>query len=312
MRQKVQKSIKLFHAVKKKTNTNILEGLDEASIRKKSEEIYATKSENRPPAELSGENSAFSFANTINVVSGVESRNPLHKSGIYDSGAAYHLTFDKNRFVGEIAPSTSEVWIGTPNRGMMPVQGYGTMLVKGTLNGKPRDLLFEGTAYVPDADVTLVAANKLKRRGFFWNMHDDSLINKETGEKICEMEEHYNLSILEFNEMPVGWSVNAINLRHPEKATLWVWHLRLGHCRPQVIDQIRKIPDVEVLKGEAPKSVHCTTCAVSKMHEIIQRSPAGRATKPYEVLHFDLMITNIGFEGTKCIAHFTDEFITFN
>lgn len=165
---------------------------------------------------------------------------------------------------------------------------------------------------MPDSDVTLVASNVLKRRGFFWNMHDDTLMIKETGENICDIQEHYNLPILEFNEMPVGWSVNTIHPRHPEKATPWIWHLRLGHARPQVIDRLRKIPSVEAMKSEAPKSVQCTSCAVSKMHEIIQRNPAGRATKPYQVLHFDLTITNIGFEGTKCIAHFTDEFTSFN
>ena len=56
----------------------------------------------------------------------------------------------------------------------MLVHGYGTMLVKGTLNGKPRDLRFENTAYVPDSEVTLVASNRLKNRGFYWNMFDDS------------------------------------------------------------------------------------------------------------------------------------------
>ena len=56
----------------------------------------------------------------------------------------------------------------------MLVHGYGTMLVKGTLNGKPRDLRFENTAYVPDSEVTLVASNRLKNREFYWNMFDDS------------------------------------------------------------------------------------------------------------------------------------------
>jgi hypothetical protein len=50
------------------------------------------------------------------------------------------------------------------------------------------------------------------------------------------------------------------------------------------------------------------------MHRLVQKTPAGRATKSYEVLHFDITIfkKGSGFDGTSCIAHFTDEFTSFN
>lgn len=310
MRQKIQKNRNFFYIIKRITNTNILEGLD----KKSEEDNKSNASGGRPPAELGAENPSFSFANTTAVVGGRKSSNPLHKSVIYDSGAANHLTFEKERFVGEIRPPTSQTLIGTPEGGMMLVHGYGTMLVKGTLNGRPRELLFENTAYVPDAEVTLISSNRLKKRGFFWDMFSDSLISKVTKEKICEIGEHFGLPTLEFTPMPSEWLVNTINPRHPEKATPWTWHLRLGHCRPQVVEKLRHIEgaDVEVLRGDAHKSVECTTCAVSKMHQIINRNPTGRAIKPFQVLHFDLTINDIGFDGTRCIAHFTDEFTSFN
>lgn len=79
-----------------------------------------------------------------------------------------------------------------------------------------------------------------------------------------------------------------------------------------MIEKLRHIEGVEVLRGDAPKSVECTTCAVSKMHQIINKNPTGRATKPFQVLHFDLTITDVGFDGTECITHFIDEFTSFN
>ena len=201
MRHKIKKNRAIFTVIKYVININILKGLEKKKPNQKNVNKF-NASEDRPSAELSAENTTFSFANTTNAVDGIRSRNPFHKSIIYDSGAAYHLTFEKSRFVGEITPASSEVWIGTPEKNMMLIHGYGTMIVRGTLNGRPRELRFANTAYVPDSEVTLVASNRLKEKGFLWNMYDDSLVIKETGEKICEIDENFGLLTLEFNAMP--------------------------------------------------------------------------------------------------------------
>lgn len=197
---------------------------------------------------------------------------------------------------------------------MMLMHGYGTTLIKDILNKSPRELRFENTAYVHDAKITLILFIKLKKRRFYWNMFDDILIKKETNEKICEIDKHFGLSTLEFNAMPFDWLINAINPRHSEKATPWIWHLRLRHCRPQVIEKLRHIEDadIEVLKDDVLKSVECITCALSKIHQIINKNPTDRAIKSFQVLYFDLTINDVGFDGIRCITHFIDEFTSFN
>ena len=83
--------------------------------------------------------------------------------------------------------------------------------------------------------------------------------------------------------------------------------------RPKVISQLKKIDDLKILKGEkVSKTIHCNTCAVSKMHQIINRVSLDRITKSYQMLHFDLTILGRGFDETNCIVHFTNEFILFN
>ena len=81
-----------------------------------------------------------------------------------------------------------------------------------------------------------------------------------------------------------------------------------------MIDQLKKYDDLKIIKNDttAPKTVQCTTCAVSKMHQLINRASTGRAERPYQILHFDLTILNKRFDGTSCIAHFTDEFTSYN
>ena len=66
------------------------------------------------------------------------------------------------------------------------------------------------------------------------------------------------------------------------------------------------------MTDQAPKTVNCETCVVSKMREIVNRSSIACAIKPFEVLHLDLTINSIDFDGKRCIAHFIDEFILFN
>jgi hypothetical protein len=67
-------------------------------------------------------------------------------------------------------------------------------------------------------------------------------------------------------------------------------------------------------EDESSKSIECETCAVSKMHRLMQKILAERAIKSYEILHFDIIIfkKRSDFDDTSCIAHFIDEFTLFN
>ena len=312
IRTKIQKSVVLFLTIRKFCNTNLLDGITEDSVKKaKTDQQRQQNQQFQQPAELGNENNLnppkFTFANVTGNF-----RNPLHASVIYDSGCDNHLTFDRDRFVGGLREAPPNQWVDTPN-GEMQVQGYEAMLMKSSLKKQPVNLIFEKTAYIPTSEVTLVSTNKLKQKGFIWDMYEDCILIKTTDQKMCEISKHFGLPTLEYKPVsPVSTLANSVQPRNKEKATPWTWHFRLSHCRPEVIDQLKKVDEVEVLKSDdAPKTVECTTCAISKMHQLGQRTPTSRATKPYEVLHFDLTILNKGFDGTSCIVHFTDEFTSF-
>jgi hypothetical protein len=96
------------------------------------------------------------------------------------------------------------------------------------------------------------------------------------------------------------------------KTIFWNWHLRLKHCRSKMINQLKKINEIEIIQKNASKIVHCDTCAISKMHRLIQRTSSARTIKFFQILHFDLIICNKAFDDMTCIAHFIDELIFFN
>jgi hypothetical protein len=79
-----------------------------------------------------------------------------------------------------------------------------------------------------------------------------------------------------------------------------------------MINQLKKIDEIEVIRENASKIVNCDTYAISKMHRLIQRTLSAKAIKFFQILHFDLIICNKTFDDTTCIAHFIDELIFFN
>jgi hypothetical protein len=79
-----------------------------------------------------------------------------------------------------------------------------------------------------------------------------------------------------------------------------------------MINQLKKINEIEVIKENASKIVLCDTYAISKMHRLIQRTSSTKAIKSFQMLHFDLIICNKTFDEMTCIAHFINELIFFN
>jgi hypothetical protein len=86
----------------------------------------------------------------------------------------------------------------------------------------------------------------------------------------------------------------------------------IEHCQSKMINQLKKINEIEIIQKNASKIVHCDTCTISKMHRLIQRTSSAKAIKFFQILHFDLIICNKAFDDTTCIAHFIDELIFFN
>lgn len=106
MKKKIREYGGRWVFIKNVININILEGIPEPP--------RPDRKGCNQEAEPNDENAPFSFANiaffSANIASGQRggrSINPFHNNVIYDSGTGGHLTFEKNRFVGEIT-STSK------------------------------------------------------------------------------------------------------------------------------------------------------------------------------------------------------------
>jgi hypothetical protein len=228
---------------------------------------------------------------------------------IYDLNCNNLFIYDLNRFVNEITFAHELIDIFNDS---MIIEKYEIMLVINHINDKNRRMFFENIAYVSFIDVILMFVTRFKKQDFACNMYKKTLMIKSIDVMICDIEKKHDLSFLKYRF--VEKFVNAIQSHKKilAKTIFWNWHLRLKHCRSKMINQLKKIDEIEITQKNASKIVQYNTCAISKMHRLIQETSSVKAIKFFQILHFDLIICNKTFDDTTCIAHFTDELIFFN
>jgi hypothetical protein len=220
-----------------------------------------------------------------------------------------HLFMIWNRVVNEI--TFVHELIDIFNDSMM-IEKYEIMLVTNHINDKIRRMFFENIAYVSFIHVILMFVTRFKKQDFVWDMYKKTLMIKSIDVMICDIKKKHDLSLLKYRF--VEKFVNSIQSHKKTltKSISWNWHLRLEHCRSKMINQFKKIDEIEVTQENASKIVHCDTCAMSKMHRLIQRTSSKKAIKSFQILHFDLIICNKTFDDMTCIVHFIDELIFFS
>ncbi len=197
---------------------------------------------------------------------------------IYDSNCNDSFIYDLNRFVNEI--TLAHELIDTFNDSMM-IEKYEIMLVTNHINDKNRRMFCENIAYVSFIDVILMFVTRFKKQNFVWNMYKKTLMIKSIDVIICDIKKKHDLSLLKYRF--VEKFVNAIQSHKKilAKTTFWNWYLQLKHCRSKMINQLKKIDEIEIIQKNASKIVQCNTCAISEMHCLIQRTSLARAIKSF-------------------------------
>jgi hypothetical protein len=298
------------------TNINILNEIKSKDCKNDKKKKNDKKSNNEKKT-AKNDISNIKFANMINLRSfkyanmfiNKTFNNFFWKSVIYDLNCNDSFIYDLNRFVNEI--TFAHELIDICNDSMM-IEKYKIMFMTNHINDKNRRMFFENIVYVSFIDVILMFVTRFKKQDFVWNMYKKTLMIKSIDVMICNIEKKHDLSLLKYRF--VEKFVNAIQSHKKilAKTIFWNWHLRLKHCRSEIINQLKKIDEIEIIQKNASKIVQCDTCAISKMHRLIQRTSSAKTIKSFQILHFDLIICNKTFDDTTCIAHFTDELIFFS
>ncbi len=281
-RKAIKNSRWLYFRIKNMTNIDILNEIKSKNCKNDKKNKNDKKIDNEKKSE--DDISDVKFVNMTNMKSlkyaslfiNKTFNNLLWRSVIYDSNCNDSFIYDLNWFVNEITFAHELIDIFNE---LIMIEKYEIMLMINHINDKNRRMFFENIAYVSFIDVILMFVTRFRKQDFVCNMYKKILMNKSIDAMICDIEKKHDLFFLKYRS--IEKFVNAIQSHKKilAKTIFWNWHLRLKHCRSKMINQLKKIDEIEIIQKNASKIVQCDTCAISKMHRLIQRKWSAKAIK---------------------------------
>jgi hypothetical protein len=129
----------------------------------------------------------------------------------------------------------------------MLIEEYEIMFVINRINEKNEKMFFDNIVYVSFNDVILMFVTHFKKQDFIWNMYKKTLMIKSIDVMIFDIEKKHDLLFLKYRL--VEKFVNAVQSHKKilTKTIFWNWHLRLKHCRSEMINQLKKIDKIEII-----------------------------------------------------------------
>jgi hypothetical protein len=147
------------------------------------------------------------------------------------------------------------------------------------VNKKNRRMFCNNIVYVSFINVILMFVIHLKKQDFVWNMYKKTLMNKLINAVICDIKKKHDLFFLKYRSIEKFVNVIQFHKKILAKTIFWNWHLRLKHCRSEMINQFSKIDEIEVIQEKISKIVQCNTYAISNMYRLIQRTSLTKTIK---------------------------------
>lgn len=300
IKQKIESSRHLYLYVKQFQDTKILEDIAIPTTAPSSDDGNTEASPQRSKLH-SGLVATSLYVNDTST-----GLHPLKDSIVWDSGAACHISNNLDRAITPLQPLSKETFIATAS-GEEPIVGVANIAINCQIDGRVEKVVIKDTYFAPTVVTTMISGRLLRDKGVRWDQDTDRL--NLDGYEFCQLEVHEGLWTMEYNPLP---QTSAFTVRSAQPRTTiaspQMWHYRLGHCGPDVIQHLTDgRNEISVTNGRGPVTNECETCAVSKAHQIISRRPAQRAVKPFERIHFDLMEFERGFDGSRYLVHFTDD-----
>jgi len=203
----------------------------------------------------------------------------------------------------------------------------GTALAKGTVkiaidkpDGRIGTLILRDVLYVPNFLTNLISTAKLEDRGIYWDSESKCLWkrNSETRKKIflaqgrrqngmyllessSEQAPQYGAAVFatqgqyspEIRRKILRGSRNSAR-QYVSKASLDIWHDRMGHIRKEALLHLPEAVDgVELTSKHFERlSELCEVCSLGHMTQVINRKPVKPPPYAFHTVHFDVIPFN--------------------
>lgn len=213
---------------------------------------------------------------------------------ILDSGASHTMTHTRStltNFKRFLQPR--QVTIGDGSH----VQALGSGILHVRTNLASIDL--KEVWWVPQLSTNLISVRSLDDMGLEVIFAGGQCKIRRDGELLA------TASQIRSNLYQLNLPAAAFNAKFNSYHPITIWHQRLGHLNHRDVSKITKI--------QLPKQIpRCASCMAGKQHAVYNRSPQGRATKPFDFIHSDLsglQPTSLG--GYRYFLVFVDDFTRY-
>jgi Reverse transcriptase (RNA-dependent DNA polymerase) len=233
-----------------------------------------------------------------------------------DSGTDIHVCNDPKRFKREeTARRGVELLAGKTT---YQIEAFGTVDITVDTPEGAKTVTLLDVALAPGFLTSLVCLRRFTRKGVHWDTENERL--HQHGVTFCYTQDVGDHWVLENREPcapinPAGaFAASSRDPKRAVEATATKWHEILGHAGQEAISHLEENVEGATVKGTAPNTTECDTCALTKAHELVSRRNSQEipVTKPFERVGWDLISMTTAYNGDKWVSHFTCFVTTFD
>ena len=240
----------------------------------------------------------------------------LHNSWILDNGSNSHVCNStmQARFSKTHSAGPNDKLIAGAQ--ILLIECFGSIDITVPTPSGPGIMTLLNVAYVPNFMTNLVSQQILCSKGLYfddWKMH----LHKQ-GKTIGFVKAHHGHYLLEDNLNKIVQTQKTATFTTTKKASMGDWPQILAHASPDVIKHLEQsVKGVKVTNKDTdrvPKTNECETCALSKAHQIVSRSPdkSENSTEPFHRITYDLMQFTTAMNKDQWVSHFACASTDFN
>ncbi|KAI2484857.1 Retrovirus pol polyprotein from transposon tnt 1-94 [Pyrenophora tritici-repentis] len=216
---------------------------------------------------------------------------------IVDSGSDCHVCNDKTKFI-TLRPTTDASGIRT-GAGIAPVQGIGTIEMTVALsNGSIRTIRIEDVVYCQTFFVTVISHDLLRNKGVFYHGWEEKLLRHPNDTEIAYCPHIDGIpNFLETSSAEDAKNIVAMAGAHARRRqdqqfprrrmSLQDFHDMFGHIN--VDDLVKLASSTHGVELTNTTKFNCDVCKQTKSKKNISRKVLKRATKPFELVHIDIV-----------------------
>lgn len=232
---------------------------------------------------------------------------PNEEMWLADSGASFHMSFDKSIFEKLEKSEHKSVLLGDNRK--LKVFGKGDVQILVLQNGKWIPWKLTNVLCVPELRNNLFSYSACTSHGYEIISSQDNIKivkNKEVKASGTRYRNLYKMHFKNYRDAEVNSTQNEIETKIEN---LRIWHEKLGHASLTTMEKIAANNSSIGLKKEELQKFTCEACIFAKAQRKVFKSSTDRQCEVGEVVHSDVCgpFPTTAYNGARYFVRFKDD-----